>query len=128
MSEKQEKSPLTQEQIDNALQVLVRAGLAGQSPTSVPTTRVDRKMKAWHAQREKNKALIAECEQTSQALYDRLEELLTTAQQRDLLKAFSVLVLAPHLVNEYSYNLFKDYNRDIKKKHLKKAKRARGKS
>ena len=128
--ETKQKSPLTQEQIDNALQVLVTAGIAGQSPTRESSPRIDRKMKAWRKQQEKNKALISECEEASDVLYQSLLKVLTTDHQRDLLNTYSVLVLAPWLVREETYKLFQSYLRRAKGKHLKKpaSKRARGKS
>ena len=126
MSTKQKITPPTHEEIDQAMDLLTRAT---QTKAWPPSPHVDRKMKAWRKQQEKNRALIAECEEAAEALFRDLLKLLTTEKQKDLLNVYSVLVLAPHLVNEHSYKLFKDFLREANKKHLKKpvAKRTRGK-
>ena len=65
-------------------------------------------------QREKNKALAAECETTALAMYQRLLDALPE-DHKDLFGQYSLLVIAPYEITQKNFKMFESINRRMNK-------------
>src|SRR5688572_8319774 len=107
-------SPPTQQELDNAMELITRAARAGMSPTPKPRPNLDRKIKAYDRQREKIKALAAECEQTSKDLIARIRQVVPK-EYHDLIGAYTFMTLTPYAINENNYRFYSDLHKWAKK-------------
>ncbi len=100
--------PPTKQEIEFAFGVVQRSLSAHKA-----SGKIDPDQAAFQQLREQRQAVATECEKTSQALYQRLLEVLPE-EHYELLAQYSLVAIAPHAMTLQNVDFFKEIHRKAK--------------
>ena len=102
--------PPTEQEIELAFDIISRSAKARKASSEICPD-----LLTFRQQRAKNKELAAECEATSQALYQCLLDALPDDHNKKLLGQYSLLVVAPYEITQSNFRMFQSINRQVQK-------------